>query len=83
MQASMMSTEQWEAYLQFLHSIGVVNKDSPSSLQDITEAACKRAWLSTTRPGGDLAAAHTTEQIPMLPCPLGAHTRQGKAAGSP
>ena len=82
MQASMMSTEQLEAYLQFLRSIAVVTRDSPSSLQDITEAACKRAWLTTTKPGGDPAAALTEEQIPMLPCPSGAHARQ-RAAGSP
>ena len=83
LQASMMSAEQLEAYLQFLRSIVVVSRDSPSSLQDITEAACKRAWLSTTNSGGDPAAALTAEQIPMLLCPSGAHARQMSATGSP
>ena len=78
-----MSTEQLEEYLQFLRSIAVVTGDSPSSLQDITEAACKRAWLSTTKAGGDPAAALTREQIPKLPCPSGAYARQMRAAGCP
>ncbi|CAK0781685.1 hypothetical protein CVIRNUC_005445 [Coccomyxa viridis] len=76
--ASMMSAEQLEAYLQFLRSIVVVSRDSPSSLQDITEAACKRAWLSTTNSGGDPAAALTAEQIPMLLCPSG-HDSSGRS----
>ena len=74
-----MNTEQWETYLQFLHSIAVVDKDSPSSLQDITEAASKRAWLSSTAPGGNPAAALETGQIPMLPSPSGAHACQRTA----
>ena len=75
----MMNTEQWETYLQFLHSIAVVDKDSPSSLQDITEAASKRALLSTTGPGGNLAAALEKGQVSMLPCPSGAHACQRTA----
>ena len=76
----MMSTEQLQAYLQFLRNIAVVKGDRPSSLQDITEVACKRAWLSTARAGGDLAAAVTTAQIPMLPSPSGVHACQRGAA---
>ncbi len=63
----MMSAEEWDRYLHFLHSIALANPEASKGLQDVTEAACKRVKTSQA----EASLAHTNSaampELPSLP----------------
>lgn len=70
----MMSAHEWEAYLLYLRSIALVTADTnKKGLQDLTEAACKRARRAGKDPVAEQAAAASTEAPLLPPPPQGAH----------
>ena len=65
----MMSAEEWNLYLHFLHSIALANPEASKGLHDVTEAACKRVKSSQA----EASLAHTKSaampELPSLPPP--------------